>query len=68
MSDSVSILWYWFAFLFYLLSSDLVIQLLEESNKFLELLRDVVKYGKYIFDCIVQYPHKSNKFCRVIIL
>jgi hypothetical protein len=39
---------------------------LEESNKFLELLKDVVRQGKGILDLIVQAPHKGSTFCRVI--
>jgi hypothetical protein len=45
---------------------DLVIQLLEESNKLLDLLRDVVRKGKGILDLIVQVPHEGGMFCRVI--
>jgi hypothetical protein len=50
------------------MSSDLVLQPLEESNKFLELLQDVVRQGKGILDLIVQAPHEGSTFCRVILL
>jgi hypothetical protein len=39
---------------------------LEESNKFLELLRDVVRKDEGILDLVVQAPHVGSTFCRVI--
>jgi hypothetical protein len=39
---------------------------LEESNKFLELLRDIIRQGKSILDLVVQAPHESSTFGRVI--
>jgi hypothetical protein len=51
------------ALLFYFLSSDIVIQPLEESNKFLELLRDVVRQVEGILDLVVQVPHKGSALC-----
>jgi hypothetical protein len=41
--------WHWFPLLFCFPSSDSVILPLDESNKFLEQLRDVVKQSKGIF-------------------
>jgi hypothetical protein len=32
----------------------------------LELLRDVVRQGEYIFDFVVQTPHESTTFCRIV--
>jgi hypothetical protein len=49
--------WCWFALLFCFLNPDSVIQLLEESHKLLELLRDVVRQGEVILDLVVQAPH-----------
>jgi hypothetical protein len=65
---SVHVSWCWFALLFGLPSSDSVIQPLKESNKFLELLRDVVTQGKCILNFVVQAPHKGSTFCRFISL
>jgi hypothetical protein len=62
----VGILWYWFFFLFCFLSPDSVIQPLEEGNKFLKLLRDVVRQGKDILDFVVQAPGGGRTFCRVV--
>jgi hypothetical protein len=59
---SVGVLWYWFTLLLCFLSTDSVIQLLEESNELLELLRDIVKQGKSIFDLVVQVPHEHSTF------
>jgi hypothetical protein len=42
-SGGIGILQCWLALLFCSLSPDLLIQLLEESNKFLELLADIVR-------------------------
>jgi hypothetical protein len=39
---------------------------LEDSNKFLEPLRDIVRQGKYILDFVVQAHHESSMFRRVI--
>jgi hypothetical protein len=39
---------------------------LEESNKFLELLRDIVRQGMCILDFVVQALHEGSTFCRVI--
>jgi hypothetical protein len=63
--SGIGIAWCWSTFLFSFLSTDLVIQLLEECNKFLELLGNIVKQGKGIFDLIVQASHKCGAFCRV---
>jgi hypothetical protein len=59
-------LWSWFALLCFLLSYDSVIQLLEESNRSLELQGDIASHGKYILDFIVQAPDESSTFCRII--
>jgi hypothetical protein len=64
----VCLSWYWFAHLVCLPRSDSVIQPLEESNKFLELLRDVVRQDKCILDCVVQAPYESSAFLRVMSL
>jgi hypothetical protein len=45
-----------------------MIQPLEESNKFLKLLRDIVRQGNGILDFIVQVPHEGSTFCRVVSL
>jgi hypothetical protein len=39
---------------------------LKESDKFLELLRDIVTQGKDILDLVVRAPHESSMFRRVI--
>jgi hypothetical protein len=41
---------------------------LEESNKSLQLLRDIAEQGEYIFDFVVQALHESWKFCMVILV
>jgi hypothetical protein len=66
LQGSVSSSWYWFSLLFYFLSSDSVIQPLEESNTFLELLQDIVRQGKGILDLVVQAPYECSMFHRVI--
>jgi hypothetical protein len=66
LQGSVGCSWCWFAILFYFSSSYSVIQPLEESNKFLELLSNVVRQGKDILELIVQASHKGGTFCRVV--
>jgi hypothetical protein len=61
-----SVLWYYFALLFFLLSSYSVFQYVEATNKFLELLRDIVMLGEYLFDIIVQALNESGMFCSII--
>jgi hypothetical protein len=55
-------------FCFYSPGSDSFIQPLEESNKFLELLRDIVRWGKGILDLVIEAPHDRSTFCKVIAL
>jgi hypothetical protein len=46
LGGGVGVSWCWFALLLSLPSSNSVIQLLEDSDKFLELLRDIVREGE----------------------
>jgi hypothetical protein len=66
LAGGVGGLWCWFALLFCSPILDSVIQLLEDSNKLLELMRDIVRQSKDILDRNVQAPHKGSTFCRVI--
>jgi hypothetical protein len=62
----VEVVWYKFAFLFSFSVPNRVIQPLEEYNKFLEFLEDVVGHGKGILGLIVQAPYECSAFCRII--
>jgi hypothetical protein len=66
MWDSVGSLRCRFALLFGFPSPDSVFQQLEESNTLLKLVRDIVTQGKGILDLVVQVPHDSSTFCRVV--